>query len=117
MVWLGEISYEIFLLHVVVMALVVGVVLHWPLFTGSIAVLYVVTLAITIPLAMRAAAADQTEHPGLGAAARLDLRVRRVTLVVSGFAHGEGGRPLFGRDVHGGRRKHRSEVVQRYHLG
>ena len=53
MVWLGEISYEIFLVHVVVMALVLGVVLHWPLFTGSMAVLYVVTLAITIPLAMR----------------------------------------------------------------
>ena len=52
MVWLGEISYEIFLLHVVVMALVLGVVLHWPLFTGSMAVLYVVTLAITVPLAM-----------------------------------------------------------------
>jgi len=52
MVWLGEISYEIFLVHVVVMALVVGVVLQWPLFTGSFAVLYVVTLAITVPLAM-----------------------------------------------------------------
>ncbi len=51
MVWLGEISYEIFLLHVVVMALVMGVVLQWPLFTGSVAVLYAVTLAITIPLA------------------------------------------------------------------
>ena len=34
------------------MALVVGVVLQWPLFTGSFAVLYVVTLAITVPLAM-----------------------------------------------------------------
>jgi peptidoglycan/LPS O-acetylase OafA/YrhL len=52
MVWLGEISYEIFLVHVVVMALVVGVVLQWPLFTGSIAVLCVVTLAITVPLAV-----------------------------------------------------------------
>ena len=52
MVWLGEISYEIFLLHVVVMALVLGVVLHWPLFTGSMPVLFVLTLAITVPLAM-----------------------------------------------------------------
>ena len=52
MVWLGEISYEIFLLHVVVMAVALGVVLDWPLFTGSLAVLYVVTLAITVPLAM-----------------------------------------------------------------
>ena len=54
MVWLGEISYEIFLLHVVVMALVLGVVLHWPLFTGSMAVLYAVTLAITIPIGVGA---------------------------------------------------------------
>lgn len=52
MVWLGEISYEIFLLHVVVMALVMGTVLQWPLFTGSMVTLYTITLAITIPLAM-----------------------------------------------------------------
>lgn len=51
MVWLGEISYEIFLLHVLVMALVLGVVLGWPLFTGSLPVLYGMTLGITIPLA------------------------------------------------------------------
>jgi peptidoglycan/LPS O-acetylase OafA/YrhL len=50
-VWLGELSYEIFLLHVVVMALVFGVLLHWPLFTGSLPVLSGLTLAITIPLA------------------------------------------------------------------
>jgi peptidoglycan/LPS O-acetylase OafA/YrhL len=50
-VWLGEISYEIFLLHVVVMALVFGLVLHWPLFTGSLPVLFGLTLVITIPLA------------------------------------------------------------------
>ena len=51
MVWLGEISYEIFLLHVVVMAVVMNVVLQWPLFTGSLAGLYAMTLAVTIPLA------------------------------------------------------------------
>jgi peptidoglycan/LPS O-acetylase OafA/YrhL len=51
MVWLGELSYEIFLLHVVVMALVFGVVLDWPLFTGSLPWLFGLTLAITIPLA------------------------------------------------------------------
>jgi peptidoglycan/LPS O-acetylase OafA/YrhL len=51
MVWLGEISYEIFLLHVVVMALVFGVVLRWPLFTGSLPGLFGLTLVITIPLA------------------------------------------------------------------
>jgi peptidoglycan/LPS O-acetylase OafA/YrhL len=52
MVWLGEISYEIFLLHVVVMALAMNLVLQWPLFTGSLPGLYLTTLAITIPLAM-----------------------------------------------------------------
>ena len=51
MVWLGEISYEIFLLHVLVMALLLGVVLHWPLFTGSLPALYALTLLVTIPLA------------------------------------------------------------------
>ena len=51
MVWLGELSYEIFLLHVVVMALVFGVLLDWPLFTGSLPGLFGLTLAITIPLA------------------------------------------------------------------
>ena len=40
MVWLGEISYEIFLLHVVVMAVTMSLVLRWPLFTGSMAGLY-----------------------------------------------------------------------------
>src|SRR6185312_10261945 len=51
MVWLGEISYEIFLLHVLVMALLLGVVLHWPLFTGSLPALFALTLLVTIPLA------------------------------------------------------------------
>jgi len=51
MVWLGEISYEIFLLHVLVMAVVLGEVLRWPLFTGSLTGLFVTTLAVTVPLA------------------------------------------------------------------
>lgn len=51
MVWLGEISYEIFLLHVLVMAIVTGAVLRWPLFTGSLTTLFVTTLAVTVPLA------------------------------------------------------------------
>jgi len=51
MVWLGEISYEIFLLHVVVMALLMHLVLRWPLFTGSMPGLIVATLAVTIPAA------------------------------------------------------------------
>lgn len=51
MVWLGEISYEIFLLHVLVMAIVFGEVLRWPLFTGSVTGLFLATLAGTVPLA------------------------------------------------------------------
>ncbi|KDF01788.1 acyltransferase [Mycolicibacterium aromaticivorans JS19b1 = JCM 16368] len=51
MVWLGEISYEIFLLHVLVMAILFGAVLGWPLFTGSLPGLYLLTLGATVPLA------------------------------------------------------------------
>jgi peptidoglycan/LPS O-acetylase OafA/YrhL len=50
-VWLGEISYEIFLLHVITMEVAMASVLHWPAFTGSMPVLFVTTLAITVPLA------------------------------------------------------------------
>jgi peptidoglycan/LPS O-acetylase OafA/YrhL len=49
LVWLGEISYEIFLLHVVVMDLVMALVLRWPVYTGSAVVLFAVTLAATVP--------------------------------------------------------------------
>jgi peptidoglycan/LPS O-acetylase OafA/YrhL len=48
MTWLGEISYEVFLLHVLVMALVLGG-LNWPLFSGSLPMLFGLTLAVTIP--------------------------------------------------------------------
>lgn len=51
MVWLGEISYEIFLLHVVVMAVTMHVVLDWSLFTGSMPGLIAATLAGTVPAA------------------------------------------------------------------
>lgn len=51
MVWLGEISYEIFLLHAMAMAVTMHVVLGWPLFTGSMPALIAVTLALTIPAA------------------------------------------------------------------
>ena len=51
MVWLGEISYEIFLLHVIVMEIAMASVLEWPVFTGSMPVLLVVTLLMTVPLA------------------------------------------------------------------
>ena len=45
MVWLGEISYEIFLVHLVVMEIAMVEVLHWPVYTGSAPALFVVTLA------------------------------------------------------------------------
>ncbi len=51
MVWLGEISYEIFLVHLVVMEIAMVEVLHWPVYTGSAPVLFVVTLVLTIPVA------------------------------------------------------------------
>ncbi|MDT5338147.1 MAG: hypothetical protein QOD90_3652 [Mycobacterium sp.] len=51
MVFLGEISYEIFLIHLVTMELVMVEVLHFPIYTGSMFWLFVVTLAVTVPLA------------------------------------------------------------------
>lgn len=51
MVRLGEISYEIFLLHVIVMEIALTVVLGWPVFTGSAAVLFAVTVVLTVPAA------------------------------------------------------------------
>ncbi|MGE5694371.1 MAG: acyltransferase family protein [Candidatus Sericytochromatia bacterium] len=51
MVWLGEISYEIFLIHLVVMELAMTEVLHWRVYTGNMVTLFVVTLVMTIPLA------------------------------------------------------------------
>lgn len=50
MVWLGEISYEVFLLHVLAMALVLGMV-GWPPFSGSFLTLAALTLAVTVPSA------------------------------------------------------------------
>ena len=50
-VWLGEISYEIFLLHVITMEVAMASVLRWPVFSGSMPVLFVVTLVMTVPLA------------------------------------------------------------------
>jgi peptidoglycan/LPS O-acetylase OafA/YrhL len=51
MVWLGEISYEVFLVHLVVMELAMTEVLHWRVYTGNATVLFAVTLALTIPVA------------------------------------------------------------------
>ncbi|HEX5144511.1 MAG TPA: acyltransferase [Mycobacterium sp.] len=51
MVWLGEISYEIFLVHLVVMEIAMTEVLRKPVYTGSPLALFVVTLVLTIPVA------------------------------------------------------------------
>jgi peptidoglycan/LPS O-acetylase OafA/YrhL len=51
MVWLGEISYEIFLVHLVVMEVAMTEVLHWMVYTGNTATLFAVTMAMSIPLA------------------------------------------------------------------
>ncbi len=51
MVWLGEISYEIFLIHLVVMEIAMVEVVHYPVYTGSMLTVFVVTLVMTIPLA------------------------------------------------------------------
>ena len=49
MVWLGEISYEIFLVHVIVMEFAILSVLRWPVYTGSTLGLFVVTLVMSVP--------------------------------------------------------------------
>lgn len=51
MVWLGEISYEIFLVHLVVMELAMVEVLRKPVYTGSALLLFVATMVFSIPVA------------------------------------------------------------------
>jgi peptidoglycan/LPS O-acetylase OafA/YrhL len=50
MTWLGELSYELFLVHVLVIALVVHV-LDWPMFGGSLTGLFGLTLLFAVPAA------------------------------------------------------------------
>ena len=50
MIWLGDISYEIFLVHLIVIEAVL-VVLDYPVFTGSVAYVFVLTAAASIGLA------------------------------------------------------------------
>lgn len=50
MVWLGEISYEIFLVHLVLMELVMVEVLRAPVYTGSMLALFVLTMVVTVPV-------------------------------------------------------------------
>jgi peptidoglycan/LPS O-acetylase OafA/YrhL len=51
MVWLGEISYEIFLIHLVTMEFAMVYVVRSHVYTGSMLNVFVATLALTIPLA------------------------------------------------------------------
>jgi peptidoglycan/LPS O-acetylase OafA/YrhL len=51
MVFLGEISYEIFLVHLVIMELVMVEVIRYPIYTGNIVVLFVATFVVTVPVA------------------------------------------------------------------
>ncbi|OBI50877.1 acyltransferase [Mycobacterium kyorinense] len=51
MVWLGEISYEIFLIHLVTMEIAMVEIVRYPIYTGSAVNLFLATLVITIPLA------------------------------------------------------------------
>lgn len=51
MVFLGEISYEIFLIHIVVMELVMVEILHWPIYNGSFVGLFLLTMVVTVPFA------------------------------------------------------------------
>ncbi|AHC26800.1 MULTISPECIES: acyltransferase family protein [Mycobacteriaceae] len=51
MVFLGEISYEIFLIHLILMELVMVEVLRFPIYTGSMWALFFGTMVATVPLA------------------------------------------------------------------
>lgn len=51
MVFLGEISYEIFLIHLIIMEVVMVEVMRTPVYTGSIVNLFVLTMAFTLPAA------------------------------------------------------------------
>ena len=51
LVWLGEISYEIFLVHLVLIEMSMTELLHWRVYTGNTAALFVVTMGLSIPVA------------------------------------------------------------------
>lgn len=51
MVWLGEISYEIFLVHLILMEIAMVEILHWRVYTGSMPALFAVTMALSVPAA------------------------------------------------------------------
>jgi len=50
-VFLGEISYEIFLIHLVTMELVMVEILRFPIYTGNALALFLATFVVTVPVA------------------------------------------------------------------
>ncbi|ODQ94063.1 acyltransferase family protein [Mycolicibacterium holsaticum] len=50
MVFLGEISYEIFLIHLITMELVMVEIVRYPIYTGSVFWLFTITFVVTVPL-------------------------------------------------------------------
>ncbi len=51
MVWLGEISYEIFLIHLITMEFAMVYIVRAHVYTGSMLYLFVATMVVTMPLA------------------------------------------------------------------
>ncbi|ORB83446.1 acyltransferase [Mycobacterium kansasii] len=51
MVWLGEISYEIFLVHLVTMEFAMVHLVRYRVYTGSMLNLFIATMVVTIPVA------------------------------------------------------------------
>ncbi len=51
MVWLGGISYEYFLVHLIVMDVLLLDVFGWRMFSGNVAIAFLATSAVSIPLA------------------------------------------------------------------
>lgn len=51
MVWLGEISYEIFLIHLITMEFAMVYIVRAHVYTGSMLNLFLATMVVTIPLA------------------------------------------------------------------
>lgn len=51
MVWLGEISYEIFLIHMIIMEIVMVDLFHYHVYTGPVIVVFAVSMLLSVPAA------------------------------------------------------------------
>lgn len=47
--WLGEISYELFLIHMILMEIVMVDLLHYHVYTGSVVIVFLVTMVVSVP--------------------------------------------------------------------